>query len=63
MQKKRQPRYLFSRDMNINRFLEYYIEDNPGPIINHNQQVVGQHKGFIGTRLDNAEALGSFQYR
>ena len=32
--------------MNINRFLEYYIEDNPGPIINHNQQVVGQHKGL-----------------
>ena len=49
--------------MNINRFLEYYIEDNPGPIINHNQQVVGQHKGFIGTRLDNAEALEFLQIR
>lgn len=36
----------FLGDMNINRFLEYYIEDNPGPIINHNQQVVGQHKGL-----------------
>ena len=36
----------FLGDMNINRFLEYYIEDNPGPIINHNQEVVGQHKGL-----------------
>lgn len=36
----------FLGDMNINRFLEYYIEDKPGDIVNSQGKVLGQHKGL-----------------
>ena len=36
----------FLGDMNINRFLEHYIEDKPGDIVNHEGKVLGQHRGL-----------------
>jgi tRNA-uridine 2-sulfurtransferase len=36
----------FLGDMNINRFLEYYIEDKLGDIVNSEGKVLGQHKGL-----------------
>ena len=36
----------FLGDMNISRFLEYYIDDNPGEIINSEGKVLGQHRGL-----------------
>jgi tRNA-specific 2-thiouridylase len=36
----------FLGDMNINRFLEHYIEDKPGPIVNSEGKVLGQHRGL-----------------
>lgn len=36
----------FLADMNISRFLEYYIEDKPGDIVNSEGKVLGQHRGL-----------------
>jgi tRNA-specific 2-thiouridylase len=36
----------FLGDMNINRFLEYYIEDTPGDIVNSKGKVLGRHRGL-----------------
>jgi len=36
----------FLGDMNISRFLEYYIEDKPGNIVNTEGKVLGQHRGL-----------------
>ncbi|MEO0510317.1 MAG: tRNA 2-thiouridine(34) synthase MnmA [Verrucomicrobiota bacterium] len=36
----------FLGDMNISRFLEYYIEDKPGDIVNSEGKVLGQHRGL-----------------
>lgn len=36
----------FLGDMNISRFLEYYIEDKPGDIVNTKGKVLGQHRGL-----------------
>ena len=36
----------FLGDMNISRFLEYYIEDKPGDIVNNAGQVLGRHRGL-----------------
>ena len=36
----------FLGDMNINRFLEHYIEDKPGDIVNTTGKVMGQHRGL-----------------
>lgn len=36
----------FLGDMNINRFLEHYIEDKPGDIVNCEGKVLGQHRGL-----------------
>lgn len=36
----------FLGDMNISRFLEYYIEDKPGDIVNSAGKVLGQHRGL-----------------
>lgn len=36
----------FLGDMNINRFLEYYIEDKPGDIVNAEGKVLGRHRGL-----------------
>ncbi len=49
----------FLGDMNINRFLEYYIDDKPGDIVNADGKVLGQHQGtaslyFRSTALDRS---------
>ena len=36
----------FLGDMNISRFLEHYIEDKPGNIVNPEGEVIGQHRGL-----------------
>jgi tRNA-specific 2-thiouridylase len=36
----------FLGDMNISRFLEYYIEDKPGDIVNSEGKVLGRHRGL-----------------
>lgn len=36
----------FLGDMNISRFLEYYIEDKPGDIVNPEGKVLGRHRGL-----------------
>lgn len=36
----------FLGDMNINRFLEHYIEDKPGNIVNAEGKVLGRHRGL-----------------
>lgn len=36
----------FLGDMNISRFLEHYIEDKPGDIVNSEGTVLGQHRGL-----------------
>jgi tRNA-specific 2-thiouridylase len=36
----------FLGDMNISRFLEHYIEDKPGNIVNHAGKVLGRHRGL-----------------
>ncbi|MFL2832387.1 MAG: tRNA 2-thiouridine(34) synthase MnmA [Coraliomargaritaceae bacterium] len=36
----------FLGDMNISRFLEHYIEDKPGNIVNPEGEVLGQHRGL-----------------
>jgi tRNA-specific 2-thiouridylase len=36
----------FLGDMNINRFLEHYIEDKPGDIVNSEGKVLGRHRGL-----------------
>ena len=36
----------FLGDMNISRFLEHYIEDKPGKIVNPEGKVLGSHRGL-----------------
>lgn len=36
----------FLGDMNISRFLEHYIEDKPGDIVNPEGKVLGRHRGL-----------------
>lgn len=36
----------FLGDMNINRFLEHYIMDKPGDIVNSDGKVLGRHRGL-----------------
>lgn len=36
----------FLGDMNISRFLEYYIQDKPGDIVNSDGKILGQHRGL-----------------
>ncbi len=36
----------FLGDMNISRFLEYYIKDKPGNIVNTDGKILGQHRGL-----------------
>ena len=36
----------FLGDMNISRFLEHYIQDKPGDIVNPEGKVLGQHRGL-----------------
>jgi len=48
----------FLGDMNISRFLEYYIADKPGDIVNSDGKVLGRHRGLH--RYTTGQAL---QYR
>jgi tRNA-specific 2-thiouridylase len=48
----------FLGDMNINRFLEYYIEDKPGDIVNCDGKVLGQHKGLHRYTLGQRRWIG-----
>ena len=48
----------FLGDMNINRFLEYYIEDKPGDIVNIDGKVLGQHKGLHRYTLGQRRWIG-----
>ncbi|MEM7792738.1 MAG: tRNA 2-thiouridine(34) synthase MnmA, partial [Verrucomicrobiota bacterium] len=36
----------FLGNMNINNFLEYYIDDKPGDIVNSDGKVLGRHRGL-----------------
>lgn len=36
----------FLGDMNISRFLQHYIEDKPGNIVNADGRILGQHRGL-----------------
>ncbi len=48
----------FLGDMNINRFLEYYIADEPGEIINTAGQVVGEHRGLHRYTMGQRRGIG-----
>ncbi len=48
----------FLGDMNINRFLEYYIEDKPGDIVNVDGKVLGQHQGLHRYTLGQRRWIG-----
>jgi len=48
----------FLGDMNINRFLEYYIEDQPGPIVNVNGKVLGEHRGLHRYTMGQRRGIG-----
>ena len=48
----------FLGDMNINRFLEYYIEDKPGDILNVEGKKVGQHRGLHRYTIGQRRGIG-----
>lgn len=48
----------FLGDMNINRFLEYYIEDKPGDIVNPEGKVLGQHRGLHRYTMGQRRGIG-----
>lgn len=48
----------FLGDMNINNFLEYYIEDNPGDIINTDGTVIGHHRGLHRYTMGQRRGIG-----
>ncbi len=48
----------FLGDMNINRFLEYYIEDKPGPIVGPAGKVLGQHRGLHHYTMGQRRGIG-----
>ena len=48
----------FLGNMNINRFLEHYIDDQPGPIINDQGSVVGEHKGLHRYTIGQRRGIG-----
>lgn len=48
----------FLGNMNINRFLEHYIEDTPGPIINHEDKILGEHKGLHRFTIGQRRGIG-----
>jgi tRNA-specific 2-thiouridylase len=48
----------FLGDMNINRFLEYYIDDKPGDIVNVDGEILGQHKGLHRYTLGQRRWIG-----
>ena len=48
----------FLGDMNINRFLEHYIEDQPGNIVNADGEVLGQHRGLHRFTMGQRRGIG-----
>ncbi len=48
----------FLGDMNINRFLEHYIEDKPGPIVTSDGRVLGEHRGLHRYTLGQRRGIG-----
>ncbi len=48
----------FLGDVPINRFLEHYIEDVPGNIVNSEGKVLGQHKGLHRYTLGQRRWIG-----
>ena len=48
----------FLGDMNINRFLEYYIEDQPGKIIDPEGKVLGTHRGLHRYTIGQRRGIG-----
>tara|TARA_B100001778_G_scaffold186974_1_gene154004 strand:- start:1863 stop:2957 length:1095 start_codon:yes stop_codon:yes gene_type:complete len=57
-QKKDSQGICFLGNMNINRFLEHYIEDNPGPIINHKNETLGTHQGLHRYTIGQRRGVG-----
>ena len=48
----------FLGDMNINRFLEYYIEDKPGKIVDPEGKVLGEHRGLHRYTMGQRRGIG-----
>jgi len=48
----------FLGDMNINRFLEHYIEDQPGDIINPEGKWLGRHRGLHRYTMGQRRGIG-----
>ena len=48
----------FLGDMNINRFLEYYIEDQPGKIVDPEGKVLGEHRGLHRYTMGQRRGIG-----
>lgn len=48
----------FLGDMNINRFLEHYIDDKPGDIVNTDGEVLGQHRGLHRYTMGQRRGIG-----
>jgi tRNA-specific 2-thiouridylase len=48
----------FLGDVPINRFLEHYIEDTPGDIVNSEGKVLGRHKGLHRYTLGQRRWIG-----
>ncbi len=48
----------FLGDMNINRFLEYYIEDKPGNIVDPEGKILGQHRGLHRFTMGQRRGIG-----
>lgn len=57
-QKKDSQGICFLGDMNINRFLEHYIEDQPGDIVNCEGTVLGQHRGLHRYTMGQRRGIG-----
>lgn len=48
----------FLGDMNINRFLEHYIEDRPGPIVDTAGTTIGEHRGLHRYTMGQRRGIG-----
>ena len=48
----------FLGDMNINRFLEYYIEDKPGNIVDPEGKILGEHRGLHRYTMGQRRGIG-----